>query len=379
MYTTLWVVIGAVYVAVATGLGLIAGARFPVEVAIALTVVATLLFQPARRRLESVADRIVFGRRDSPVEAIQSFGAALGPSSGPRDVAGELARVAHRIVGGVGVRVDIAGSQPAVAGVWADGDVTVVDIGWGAEQYGTLTCVVPSGEQIADDDRAVLGALAAQAGLSISHARLAARMVTAEESERRRIERDIHDGVQQDLATQIGQLALVRARANGDAELAESLDQLRVGMARTLAEIRDLAQGIHPSVLRDAGLVAAIEDRCQRLPLPVSIDVSAELAARRFDEATEAAVYFAAAEAIANVVKHAGAGSVRVEIGERDDAIHLAVTDDGCGFDPSSMTEGSGIRGLSDRLRALGGDVAVDSAPGQGTTVVVSLPVGAGT
>jgi signal transduction histidine kinase len=346
-----------------------------VAVAVGLTVVATLLFQPARRRLEALADRFVFGRRDSALEALQTFGAAMGETSRSSDVGEELAHVVFRVLSVEAVTVEISDFETATAGEWNVGHETRVPIVWGDETYGTVRCLSRRGEELGAADVGLVQALAGQAALTLSHARLASRMVTAQDAERRRIERNIHDGVQQDLATQIGQLALARVRANGDAELNASLSRIQEEMQRTLSEIRDLAQGIHPSVLRDGGLAAAIEDRCGRLAIEAVVDIAPDLRTRRFAADTEAAAYFTVSEAIANVVKHARASSVTVEVFEEGGLLCVGVADDGAGFGSEGIGEGSGLAGLSDRLRALGGEVWIESRPGMGTSIRARLPM----
>lgn len=374
VYGILWLAIAAVYVAVAAGFGLFARSRLPVEVAIVLTVLATLAFQPARRRLERVADRLVFRRHGTPMEALQTFGSSIGEAPRPRDIATGLADVTHRMLGVAAVKVEIDGAEPAIVGEWSGGEETHVPIAWGDESFGVVRCLPRRSEHMAAGDIALVEALASQAALTVSHARLASRMVTAQEIERRRIERNIHDGVQQDLATQIGQLALARSRANGDVELSASLERIQQEMQRTLSEIRDLAQGIHPSVLRDHGLYAAIEDRCSRLPVEVSIAVAPEMIDKRFSGDTETAAYFTVSEALANVVKHADASSVTIQIWEDHGFVRVEVSDDGTGEDAERVRTGSGITGLADRLRALGGELSIESDPGRGTSVHARLP-----
>jgi signal transduction histidine kinase len=374
VYGMLWLFIALVYAGVAAGLGLFAGARFPVWVAVMLTVAATLLIQPARRRLEALADRVVFGRRQSPISAFQEFGSSVGVDARPRDIGGELAEVIRRVLNVRAVEVIVDGAEPALASEWGEGMETQLPLSWGHETFGSVRLLPHRGEQIDADEVLVVEALASQAALTISHARLASRMVTAQESERRKLERDIHDGVQQDLATLVGQLALARAQV-GDADVSDRLALIQKEMQRTLAEIRDLTQGIHPSVLRDGGLVAAIEDRCSRLPLAVRIDVHDGIEGLRFDADVEAAAYFTVTEAMANIVKHANASGVWIGLRRLGDELVVDVSDDGAGFDSQRLASGTGLGGLSDRLRALGGTLRVDSTPGEGTTVRASLPI----
>lgn len=376
VYGLLWLAIASAYAAVAAGLGLAAGARFPVEVAIAITVIVTLVFQPVRRRVEEFADRRVFGRTDSPADAMHTLAEAVGTGGRPRDVAAELATVARSAVGLAWVEVEVDGCAPVSVGSHDDGPVTAIVVGRGSERYGTLRCRPYRGVTISDEHRALLEAFAGQAALAISHARLAARIVHAQEQERRRIERDIHDGVQQDVATLVARVGLATSKADGNVAVVESLDGIRREAQRVLADIRELAQGIHPSVLRDGGLVAAIEDRCSRLPIRASISVPESLVAGRFAEDVEAAAYFFVAEAVTNALKHSGSASVDISVECGGGRLRVTVSDAGMGFDPDGSTNGSGsgIRGLSDRIRALGGSMKVSSRPGLGTVLVAELP-----
>jgi signal transduction histidine kinase len=376
VYGLLWLAIAASYSAVAAGLGLAAGATFPIEAAIIITVAATLIVQPARRRLERVADRWAFGRRDPPIAAIHAFGEVVGGADGPGAVAVELATTAARAVGLAWVEVAVEGAEPAVVGMSNGEAVTSVPIAWRAEGLGTLRCRPVRGGRISPEDTALLESLVAQAALAISRARLAARIVQAQEQERRRIERDIHDGAQQDLAALIARLSLARSRAGEDRLMRETLDGIQRDVRRILADLRDLAQGIHPSVLRDGGLVAAIDDRCARLPITVNVRSSPDLAGRRFAPEVEAAAYFCVAEALANALKHSKSSSIDVELATTPSELTAIVTDAGRGVDFGAITHGSGLAGLADRVRALGGGLTIGRGPSGGLRLTASLPIG---
>jgi signal transduction histidine kinase len=376
VYGLLWLTIAASYAAVAAGLGLAAGATFPIEAAIAITVAATLIFQPARRRLEKVADRWAFGRRDSPIAAIQAFGEVVGGAEGPGDVAAELATTAARAVGLAWVEIVLQGAETVVVGTANGEPVTGVSIAWRGEDFGMLRCRPARGGRITRDDATVLESLVAHAALAISRARLASRIVRAQEQERRRIERDIHDGAQQDLAALIARLSLARSRAGDDQLLRETLDGIQRDVQRILADLRELAQGIHPSVLRDGGLVAAIDDRCARLPIPVSFRSSPTLARRRFAPEIEAAAYYCVAEALANALKHSGSSSIEIELDATGGELIARVTDAGRGADFGAVSGGSGLAGLADRLRALGGRLTTDQGRSGGFRLTATLPIG---
>ena len=223
---------------------------------------------------------------------------------------------------------------------------------------------------------ALLAALASHAGLAASHARLASRIVQAQESERRRIERNIHDGAQQELVALVAQLSLARTRANGDGSSGAVLTRVQDEVRQILANLRELAQGIHPSVLSDSGLVAAVEDRCSRLPVAVSLDVAPALRSRRLSDDVESAAYFFVAEALTNVLKHSRSTSVfvRLTLGRSD--LTVEVVDTGVGFEPRAA-RGSGLSGLADRIHALGGEISIESRAGAGAKLSATLPVAA--
>jgi signal transduction histidine kinase len=199
-----------------------------------------------------------------------------------------------------------------------------------------------------------------------------ARIVEASYAERRRVERDLHDGAQQRLVALALELQMVRTRMESDPGAAAGMLEEAAGeLAAATQELRELARGIHPALLSDRGLVAALEALAQRAPLPVS--VVADDGARA-GEAVEAAAYFVVSEALTNVSRHAGARSAEVKVAHRDGWLEVEVSDDGAGG--ADVAAGSGLRGLADRVGALGGTLAVDSPPGGGTTLRVSLPAG---
>jgi signal transduction histidine kinase len=232
--------------------------------------------------------------------------------------------------------------------------------------------------------RALLEAAGAAARLALENERLQAelraqlvelhasraRIVQAGDDERRRLERNLHDGAQQrllglGLALQLARDTLGPA-ANGTAELlAEAEDELRVA----LDELRELARGIHPAILTDQGLAAAVRSLAERSTVPVTI---LGLPEERLEEPVEAAAYFLVSEALANVAKYSRASSVRVSIARGGGVTVVDIVDDGVGgADP---TEGSGLRGLLDRIHALEGELSVDSPPGRGTRIHAEIP-----
>ncbi|GHH41544.1 sensor histidine kinase [Lentzea cavernae] len=236
------------------------------------------------------------------------------------------------------------------------------------------------------DDHHVLLAVASAAALELDNQRLAAevraqlaevkasraRIVAAGDEQRRRVERDLHDGAQQRLVTAALTLRLARQRlvAGADAELDELLRRSAGSLEEALAELRELARGIHPSVLSDLGLKPALRALAARSPQPVEL-VEADLP--DLSELVAATAYYVAAESVTNALKHASADHIRIEVDVRDSALRLAVVDDGTGgADPA---RGTGLTGLRDRVSAVDGVLTVRGEPGTGTSVIALLPL----
>ena len=222
--------------------------------------------------------------------------------------------------------------------------------------------------------------LAAQAGLVLRNVRLIeelrasrTRLVAAQDEERRRLERNIHDGVQQQLVALAVQLRLAEQLTARDPERAAAmLAELQTRTTDALDDLRDLARGIYPPLLADQGLGAALTAQARKAAVKVAVDVDG---IGRYAQPIEAAVYFSCLEALNNVAKYASASTATVSLSERDGALTFTVADDGRGFDPDASSYGTGLQGITDRLQAIGGDVAIRSAPGAGTTVTGSVPV----
>ena len=196
------------------------------------------------------------------------------------------------------------------------------------------------------------------------------RIVEAAMSERRRIERDLHDGAQQRLVSVAMSLGLAESKVTAEPEAALTfVREARGRLAAALRELRDLSQGIHPGILTERGLAAALAELTQRVDLPVALEVSLS---DRLPEAVEQAAYYVVSEALTNVVKHAHATHARVQIDRINGMAVTRVSDDGTGG--ANSTRGSGLRGLCDRVEALGGHLAVVSPPGRGTVVRAEIP-----
>jgi signal transduction histidine kinase len=198
-----------------------------------------------------------------------------------------------------------------------------------------------------------------------------ARIVAAADEARRRIERDLHDGTQQQLVSLMLQLRTLQAAVPaGLGEIGDQLARIAGGLAGVFDRVREISQGIHPAVLSERGLAPALRGLARRAPVPVELD----LRAGRLPGPVEVAAYYAVSEAVANAAKHARASAVQVELGADDAMVRLAIRDDGAGgADPA---RGSGLTGLGDRIEALGGTLHITSPPGAGTILLIQIPAG---
>jgi signal transduction histidine kinase len=234
-----------------------------------------------------------------------------------------------------------------------------------------------------EGERELVRAVGAAAALTIENERLTAelqakveqlsasraRIVESSDATRRRLERDLHDGAQQRLVSLALSLRILRSRLDGDPEAVRELEAARRELDQALDELRELARGIHPSVLSDRGLDAALDGLAHRAPLPVELEGTG---GERLPDRVESAAYFVVSEALTNVVKYAHATHASVSLLRDDGQVLVEVSDDGVGgADPAT---GSGLRGLLDRVSALGGSLEVDSRPGRGTTVRAEIP-----
>lgn len=382
LYGSIWLLISAGYVGIASVLGLAAGQRLSTTWAVAATGLAAIAFQPFRARLESAADRWIFGVRADPGKVIARLGAALTETY---DLATLVPRIESTLRDGLGlewVRVRLvpmdldATVSPALS-------IPIIDDG---DRLGVIECGPRSGGPLTDEDRQVVETFARHAGLAIRNLRLTVelshhvaelersrfRLLQAQERERRRLERNLHDGAQQELVALIAHAGRLRRRtAVGPDDLHEELDELQHGLERVLAEIRDLARGIHPNLLRDRGLLAAVEDIAVRTPVHVHVRADPSLRGMRLPETIEGAAYYVVAESLTNALKHANAESILVTLSRRNGSVVVSVEDDGVGM-PSGPPAGTGLSGLSDRVAALGGAFEV-SGNGGGTTVTAEF------
>ena len=382
VYAALVVGIAGVYVVLTAAPGLAFGAQIPVEAAVLVTVVAALAFQPLRRRLERWADRRVFGARVDRYRLLTTFGSELEQTE---EFGRLLPRLAYTVARGLDaswVRVALPGADAVVGEPTGPADliVTLPAAGW-------IECgPKPGGYD--DGDRELLTTLVAQASTAIENVALTAqlaerleelrasraRIVAAADAERRRIERDLHDGVQQHVVALLTKIRLARNAVGRGEDVTAQLVAVQTDAADLMADLRELAHGIHPPVLSDRGLVEAIETRADRMPVPVATRADPELREQRFAADVEAAAYYVVCEALTNVVKHADASTAAVELSTADGRLTVLVRDDGSGG--AADGGGQGLTNLRDRVEALGGRLRVEGSAGSGSAVAAELPVG---
>ena len=412
LYGSLAVFITAVYAGLVVGVGALAGGRDkPLVAALAAAVVA-VAFQPVRQRAGRLANRVVYGRRATPYQVLSDFAQQIGGTYAAEGVLPQMAQIvaagtgAERVV--VWLRADdelrpeassdgstaapppvdappadrlpldrlpVDGeAMPPVPGV--DLSVPVLHQG---ELLGAISVQMPKDEPLRPAGEQLVADVASQAGLVLSNAALVGdlrasrqRLVTAQDETRRRLERNIHDGAQQDLVALGIKLRLAGLTVDEDpAEAKEMLGELQADAAGALQNLRDLARGIYPPLLADLGLVAALSAQADKSPVPVTVDADG---IGRFGQDTEAAVYFCCLEALQNIAKYARASSARICLRAQNGTLRFTVSDDGAGYDARHTPLGSGQRNMADRLAALGGRLEVRSAPGRGTTITAQLP-----
>jgi signal transduction histidine kinase len=396
-----------VYVVVVVGFGTLVGRESPFLTMVAAVIVA-VGFQPARARLTRLANHLVYGRRATPYEVLSEFSERVGEAYAADDVLPRMARVVAEGVNAehadvwlkIGDELRVSASWPADGG----GRVTRLPLPNGAmptiegahiaspvehrgELLGALAVTKPPAEPLSPNDVKLVEDLASQAGLVLRNVRLTEelrarledlkaaqkRIVAAQDEARRRLERNIHDGAQQQLVALAVKARLARGLTDKDpARATELLAQLEADTTIALDNLRDLARGIYPPLLADEGLRVAVEAHARKVLLPVEVDADG---LGRFPQDVEVAVYFSVLEALQNVTKHARASAVRVVLRHDDGRLTFEVVDDGPGFESSAIGYGSGLQGISDRLEALDGVLEVRSAPGKGTTVMGRIPV----
>jgi signal transduction histidine kinase len=400
--------ITAVYVGIVVGVSALVGRAGDPNIALSIlgTAIVAVAFQPARVRAQRLANRLVYGKRATPYEVLAEFSEHAATTVATEEV---LPKVASTVGEGTGAeRSDVwvrSGSELRLAASWPDsgphvprrialddGELPASLAAEGAvpvrhqnELLGALTVVKPRGEALTLAEQRLLADLASQVGLVLRNMGLTAellvrldelsasrqRLVSAQDEERRRLERNLHDGAQQHLVALKVKLNLA-ARQTDDPRLKDALLSLQADTDEAVEALRELAHGIYPPLLAEQGLASALEAQARKSPISVRVEAEEEFP--RYPQDVEAAVYFCCLEALQNVAKYADASTAVVRLFETDGKLCFAVSDDGVGFDPEDTPRGSGIQNMSDRLEAFAGRLEVTSSPGGGTSVRGELP-----
>ena len=417
VYAVMAAFITAVYVAIVVGIGAVSsgtlapsGAQPSLALSVVATAVVALAFQPVRDRLQRIASRLVYGHRATPYQALSEFAGRMGESYAHDEVLPSMARI---LAEGTGAdRADVwltAGSSlrsgaswpsqadtcepvplPA-AGLPAIGGATrVLLVQHDGEILGALSVSKRVGEALTPTEDKLLSDLAAQAGLILRNvglteeliARVAElhasrlRIVGAQDSERRRIQRDLRDGTQQQLLDIAAKLAVAESIAGQD-ELQERevIGQLRAETRKAMETLRELAHGINPPVLAQSGLAAAIGSLASRSVPAARLLVSG---VGRYPEEVETAVYLCCAEALQNAARQAPDSAVRLRIAEVDGALAFSAECDGPGLDNLAGVDGSGLQNMTDRIAALGGTLEIKTRScGTGATIAGQIGLAA--
>jgi signal transduction histidine kinase len=384
-------------IAVATPV-LLLGDRFTVVGAVLLTTLLAIGLLPVRAWLERWIHRAVFGDRERQLTMLSELGTRLEQAVDPDELLTRLADAVREGLDASWVRITLAGpddspaATPAgVAGEPIGGAVTSCDLSRGDETLGTIELGPRRRGDYGDAERGLLRTVAGQAAASVANVRLTAqlaaqldeltasreRLVAAPDDERKRLERDLHDGIQQNVVAQIAGLRLARNRLQRGELTAADLVELQDQERETLTELRELARGIHPPVLSDNGLVAAVESGVARFPIPLFVEADERLRTERFAEDVETTAYYVVREALANTAKHANATRASVALAHDGESLRIAISDDGCGIrgDEKTPSPSGGLANIRDRVAALRGTMRVSRNKPSGTTVLVNLPV----
>jgi signal transduction histidine kinase len=406
VYGLLAAFITAVYVGFVVGIGQAIGSKRNLGLSILATAVVAVGFQPVRDRVQHVANRLVYGKRATPYEVLSEFSGRMSGAYATEDL---LPRMARILAEGTGAsRADVwlhvghdlypeaswpAEGVPHEPVAVSDGEVPEIEhidrllpVRHRGELLGALSVTKSRGDPLRPAEEKLMEDLASGAGLVLRNVRLTAellarleelkasrqRIVAAQDEERRKLERNLHDGAQQQLVALQVRLSLAERLAEEGCRVKDQLASLKAEAGDALENLRDLARGIYPPLLADQGLAAALKAQARKAAMPVEV-IAERLV--RYPQDQEAAVYFCVLEALQNVAKYAGANQVTVRLSEDEGHLAFSVADDGAGFDTTRTSYGTGLQGMADRLAAQGGDLEVRSAPGSGTTVIGWVPV----
>jgi signal transduction histidine kinase len=337
----------------------------------------------------------VYGGRATPYEVLTEFSDRMADSYATDDVLPRMAAILGAGTGAERVTVWLRfdrqirsvaswpqenGRSPEAVDDIAELGPNAFDVRHQGDELGVITVEMPASDPMTPSKERLIRDLAAQAGLVLRNVRLIEdlrasrrRLVNAEDEGRRRLERNIHDGAQQQLVALSVKIRLAQTLVERDpAKASEMLDQLQGDATDALENLRDLARGIYPPLLADQGLAAALEAQARKAAVPARIEPDG---VGRYPQDVEAAVYFCCLEALQNVAKYAGATEAAVRLSEHGGRLSFEIVDDGAGFDADTIVRGVGLQGMADRIEAIGGRLEVSSTPGNGTRVAGSVPV----
>jgi signal transduction histidine kinase len=394
VFAVLAAFITVVYVGLVVGVGAAVGSsRSPLLSAIAAAVVA-VAFQPVRQRARRLANRVVYGKRATPYEVLSGFSERAGETYATDDVLPRLVRVLAEGIGASEARVWLrVGAELRPAAAWpVDGALPTVPIAGdrlpdfpepelafpvrhAGELLGALSVITPANDPLGPERIRLVEDVASQTGLVLRNVRLIEelresrwRIVAAQDARAKALERNIHDGAQQQLVALAVKERLAESLVERDPERAKAmLAEIQTETQDALETLRDLARGIYPPLLADQGLGPALAAQARKAAIPVEIHADG---LGRYPQEVEAAIYFCCLEALQNVAKYADATRADVRLSGDDGVVRFEIQDDGAGFDPASTTFGTGLQGMADRLDALRGTLDVRSALGAGTTII---------
>ncbi|MDF2575079.1 MAG: hypothetical protein K0S05_1991 [Agromyces sp.] len=392
------VLITVLYAIAVASPGLLLADSSTVIGAVLLTTLVAVGLLPLRAWLQGRIHRLVFGDRDRQFGMLSELGARLEQAGEPRDLLTQLAEAVRDGLDASWVRIRLVATDgtltdasSGVAGTVVGEPAESVDLVHADDTLGRVEVGPRHRGEYSDAERAVLRTVAGQAAASVANVRLTAqlaaqleeltasreRLVAVQDDERRRLERDLHDGIQQNVVAQIAGLRLARNRLQRGELTPEALAELQDQARDTLTDLREIARGIHPPVLSDNGLVAAVESGVARYPIPLAVESDAAVRSERYSDDVETTAYYVVREALANIAKHANATHASVGLARADGHLRIAISDDGCGIDPPTAGSPSrgGLANIRDRVAALRGSMDVAANAPTGTRVLVELPI----
>jgi signal transduction histidine kinase len=401
VFAALAAFITAVYLGIVIGIGTLVGSRGNLVLSVLATALIAVGFQPVRERARHLANRLVYGQRATPYEVLSEFSQRMGGYASEE----VLAQMAHLLSEGtgasraeiwlrVGTELQLAASWPA----WSDSKLlrlpvtgeeapqipdsdAAFPVSYQSELLGVVSIRMPPAEPLTPVIEKLVSDLAFQAALILRNVRLLAelrasrqRIVAAQDEERRRLERDIHDAAQQQLVALAVKAGLARNLLDRDTQkTARILDEIKIETNEIVETVRELARGVFPPVLAEKGIVSALRSDVTKMGINAKLETDS-VGDARFNPQTEAAVYFCIREALQNASKHAPDTPITISFSFKNRSLEFSVRDQGPGFDPKTAKAGSGLQNMVDRIEALGGQLEILSEADRGTNVVGRVP-----